>query len=108
MPDVAKATTGAIKVNRRWYTPADRYYQWKPDRERVKALGFELYGVEFTRVVRMQIEHDIRTQHRRAKSDGRRSNRRTIHSVEVDGIGRVRVVYHVGRHEIIDVLAPAS
>lgn len=108
MPDTGNATTGSVRVNRRWITPAGRYYAWRPDRERVKALGLELYGVEFTRVIRMTIERYIREQHSRAKPEGRRTTRRSIHSVNVEGIGIVRVEYHVKRHEIIDVLPPTS
>ncbi len=108
MPDETQDTTGSIRVRGRWMTPADRYHQWKPTRERVKALGLSLYGVEFTRVIRMEIERDIREQRPGDRPEGRTSLKRSIHSVRVEGVGRVRVVYHIERHEIIDVLPPAS
>lgn len=108
MPDEDKVTTGNVRVNRRWMTPAARYYAWRPDRERVKALGLELYGVEFSRPIRMAIEKAIREQHPGTRPEGRASLKKSIHSVRVDGVGRVWVVYHVERHELIDVLPPAS
>lgn len=108
MSDEDNVTTGYVRVNQRWMSPAARYYRWKPDRERVKALGLELYGVEFSRPIRMAIEKDIREQHRRARPEGRASLKKSIHSVDVEGVGRVRVIYHVDRHEVIDVLPPVS
>lgn len=79
------------------------YVDRLPAREHVKAEGMRHHGVPFTLAVRRSLELAVRSQ---SGAERRLGRHRAVHVVRLPGIGRVRVVYSTGRHEVVDVLAP--